>query len=122
GRTTAPGGAAGDQFNEHAAFAAPADAALPAEAIHGISAFEQFRMVTHELAITNGHALFIAFGHDDEIHRQLARHSLHRHQGVELCHLWALGVGGATTNHYFLERFLLDDAAFKRRRHPEIRL
>jgi hypothetical protein len=72
--------------------------------------------------LTHFHPLFVALGHDDEIHRQLAVHGLDGAEGVELRHLRALGIGGAAADEHLLVGRLFDETRFEGRVLPRIRL
>ena len=106
-RPAAPRLAARRQLDVDAAFRAAAEAAaaaraLAAEAKHRIGALEQLGVVLDELAQADVHALFVALGDDDQVHRQLAVHGLDRAERVQLRHLRALRVGGAAAEQHLL--------------------
>ena len=100
-RTAAPALAARRQLDVDAALRRPADE-------QRVGFREQIRVIADELAQADVHPLLVALGHEDQIHRQLAHHRLHRRDGVQHGHLAALGVGGAAA----------DDHARRVRRRP----
>jgi hypothetical protein len=91
--TAAPALSAGRQLDVDAALRRPADE-------ERIRFREEIRVLADELAQTDVHPLFIALGDEDQIHRQLAHHRLHRRDGVQHGHLGPLGVGGAAADDH----------------------
>jgi hypothetical protein len=79
-------------------------------------------MILHELPQADVHALFVAFGDDDQVDRQLPVHRLNGAERIQLRHLRPLRVGRAAADQHFLVRGLLDQPCFKRRRRPRIGL
>ena len=126
-RAASPGFAAGREFDVDASLGASAVAGaaarcLTAEQVHRIGALEQFRMVLHPLAQADVHALLVAFGNDDQIHRQLSVHGLDRAERVELRHLRAFRVCRAAPDQHLLVGPLLDETRFERRVVPRVGL
>ncbi len=114
-RPAAPTLAAGGELNINATFGA-------ASAHHRVGAFEQVRVVPHEVAKPNIHALFVSLGHEDYIHRQLSPHGSNRHERVISSHLRSFRIHRASGHQHFLELALLNDARFKGRNFPDIGL
>ena len=91
GWTAAPAFAAGGELD--------VDATLRrAAGVECIGFLEEVGVVGHELAQADVHALFVAFRHKDDVIRELAVDGFVGHQGVQLRHLTALGVGGSASN------------------------
>ena len=79
-------------------------------------------MILHELAEPEVHALFVAFGDEDQVDGHRAGDRFDRHQGVPVGELGAFGVGRAAADHHFLVRRLFHEARLERRRAPRIGL
>ena len=92
-RAAAPRLAARRQLEVDAAFRSAADAAAaarrlrPGLADQRVDVLEEVGMILDELAHADVHALLVAFGDEDDVHRQLAGDRLDRHQRVPLRHL-----------------------------------
>src|SRR6185437_3786309 len=133
-RATTPALAARGELYVDAALRAAHDAGAPgrrilkAEHQHRIAALEEVRVLLHEFAQADVHALFIPFRDDDQVHGQLAQHGFHRSERVVLGHLGPLGVHRATAYQYFAVvdvepgSFAVDELAFERGSHPVLRL
>jgi hypothetical protein len=133
GGTAAPCGSGGGELDVHEAFGGAGDgggpgAALATEHEHGVGFLEELGVGGDELVEAHGHALFIAFGDDDEVDGELAVGGLDGHEGVELGHFGALGVDGSAADEDLLEGrvdasgFAVDETAFEGRCDPEVGL